>query len=145
VISVTDYSEGQYVTAAARKGPRVVYKIVDSTPVNWKLDRVAGGRGLLVRKGMEDLVVRPATEAEVKAAEAARPAIQIKKGFVVLYKHPAAAGHLYVAFKIHPDGTFDLIQLGGSNKFWPKVHPAHVTVVDADKIEAAYREHGGEL
>jgi len=141
---VSDFTQGQYVAVDNPKY-RGVYQVSGEGPANLHLTRVAGGRGLKVPKGQAPNWLRAATAPEVAAARAERPAVTLDLAMVVAYKHPEAAGHLFVVVKLWPDGKVNLVQLGGhpEHRYWPKVSPLHVTVVAGDDLEAAYRKAGG--
>jgi hypothetical protein len=138
VISVT-FAQDQHVKFQDNPKFTGVYKIVGIGPANLLLEPLAGGPKVKTSKDLAPVTLRLATEEEVRAAEAARPAVRITMNMVVTYNRPEAAGHLFVVVKLHLDGTFNLLRLG-TTAGWRNVRPERVTVVPADKIEEAYRK-----
>ncbi len=142
---MNDFDKGRYVTFTDDPRFPGVYQIASEGPANFKLTRVAGGRGVMVPKRDASRVLRTATAEQVREAEAARPAVEFKAYMIVTYQHPQAAGHLYIVMKVRTDGTLDLMKLGGHSRYYASVLPALATLVPAAEIEDAFRKAGGAL
>lgn len=130
-----------------RPRPGAVYQVIEVLPRNTRVKPLDGGPPVRINSGW----LQPATEQQIaqakNAANSAPP--RYRCGAVVRWnisdtgrKADPMCGlgltprHPLIVTKEHPDGTVDLIPLGGTEKdtYWRKVPRQHLTAIPLDRI-----------